>query len=214
MASLSNSRFDFAAVAADYDAWYETDVGRLHDVVQKEAVLSLLPARTADGIQKLLDAGCGSGHWSVFFAEHGFEVTGIDICPEMVAIARKRNVPHCHFEVADVMKLPFQNGAFDIVSALVMLEFVRDARAVCVEMIRCLKSDGCLMVGALNRLARINRERIAARVEPYASARMFAPKEVSELLTPFGDVNIRLTEEHKSGSDESGAFIVAAVMKP
>jgi len=43
---------------------------------------------------------------------------------------------------------------------------------------------------------------------------MFAPEELRNLLAQFGNVNIRLTTEHElGGSDESGAFIVATVMK-
>jgi len=229
--SSSHSRFDFGTLASDYDSWYETSDGRLHDAAQKQAVLSLLPAPSAGGRRSLLDIGCGTGHWSVFFAEQGFEVIGVDISPEMISVARARNALHCRFDVADVMKLPFLNESFDVVSAMAVLEFVPDARQVCMEMIRYLKSGGCLMVGVLNRFAGINKQRVTAQSEPYASAQMFTPEELHKLLIPFGDMNIRLTMEgdgiprqtsvglskagrEHDGGDESGAFIVAAVMKP
>jgi glycine/sarcosine N-methyltransferase len=38
----------------------------------------------------VLDAGCGTGRYSVALAELGFKVTGIDASPEQVAEARKR----------------------------------------------------------------------------------------------------------------------------
>lgn len=201
-------------MAPDYDAWYATKVGRLHDKAQKQAVLSLLPTPSATVRRSLLDVGCGTGHWSIFFAEQGFEVTGVDISPKMISLAQARNALHCRFAVADAIKLPFPNKSFDAVSAMTVLEFVSDARRACTEMIRCLKSGGHLIVGTLNRLARVNRERIAACSEPYASARMFALDELRKVLAHFGEVNIRLTTEHESGSGgNSGAFIVAMVMK-
>lgn len=123
-------------------------------------------------------------------------------------MAQKRNAPHCRFALADAMKLPFLDNDFDVVSAMAALEFVSDARRACAEMVRCLKPGGCLIVGTLNRLAGLNRERIAAHAEPYASAQMFTQKELRNLLAPFGKVNIRLTTEN-----EIGAFIVAAVIK-
>jgi len=216
MISSSHSRFDFGTMASDYDAWYETDAGRLHDAAQKQAVLSMLPAASVGGERKsLLDVGCGTGHWSVFFAEQGFEVTGIDISPEMISTAQARNAFHCRLVTADAMKLPFLDGDFDVVSAMAALEFVSDARRACAEMMRCVKARGHLIIGTLNRLARVNRERIAVRSEPYASARMFAPEELRKVLEPFGNLNIRLTtEQEPDGDNESGAFIVGTVIKP
>jgi 2-polyprenyl-3-methyl-5-hydroxy-6-metoxy-1,4-benzoquinol methylase len=112
------------------------------------------------------------------------------------------------------MNLLFLDKSFDVVSAMAVLEFVSDARRVCAEMIRCLKPGGRLIAGTLNRLAGINRQRVAARAEPYASAKMFAPEELNILMAEFGNVNIRLTTEQSDVGDESGAFIVAAVIKP
>ena len=214
MISSSHCRFNFGTLASDYDAWYKTDSGRIHDVAQKQIVLSMLPAPAAGERRSLLDVGCGTGHWSFFFAKQGFEVTGVDISQEMISTAQAWNTFHCRFAMADAMKLPFPDGDFDVVSAMAVLEFVSDARWACVEMIRCLKPGGRLIAGTLNRLAGINRQRIATRAEPYASAQMFAPEELRNLLMPFGDVNIRLTTEQSDVGDESGAFIVAAVIKP
>ena len=159
------------------------------------------------------------------------DVTGIDISPAMIAVARARNALRCRFDLADVMKLPFLNASFDVVSAMTVLEFVADTHQACAEMIRCVKSAGRLIVGALNRLARVNRLRVAARSEPYASAQMFTLDDLCKLLMPFGAMKILLTMEGKdipcqklTGSStvkrvpapgaESGAFITVRVMKP
>ncbi len=39
---------------------------------------------------RALDLGCGTGHWSVRLAQHGWEVTGIDIVPKALRTARER----------------------------------------------------------------------------------------------------------------------------
>lgn len=49
------------------------------------AVMALLPPPP----QKLLDMGCGTGWTSLFFAKRGYEVTGIDVAPDMIDIASK-----------------------------------------------------------------------------------------------------------------------------
>ncbi|MFH1476517.1 MAG: class I SAM-dependent methyltransferase [Verrucomicrobiota bacterium] len=240
MTSASHSRFDFAPMAASYDSWYETDEGRRHDAAQKQVVLSMLPVSVTGKRRDLLDVGCGTGHWSVFFAELGFEVIGTDISPTMITAAQARNAAHCRFAVADVMKLPFLNNDFDVVGAMAMLEFVSDARRACAEMMRCLKSGGWLIAGALNRLAGVNQRRVTEQAEPYVSAQMFAPEELRALLARFGDVNIRVTTEVLAKLPDktatirhapdgplkitpndrfrngrmSGAFIIATVQKP
>ncbi len=70
----------------------------------------VLPCRT-------VDFGCGAGNYAVWLATRGFEVTGIDISPSAIALARKtaeeRGVS-CSFIVADVLgDLEDVRGPFD-----------------------------------------------------------------------------------------------------
>jgi SAM-dependent methyltransferase len=54
---------------------------------------------------KTIDLGCGAGNYAIYLASLGFDVTGVDISPEAIEIAkenaRKREV-NCNFLVADV----------------------------------------------------------------------------------------------------------------
>lgn len=56
----------------------------------REAPDSMLTAATQarQGHGRALDVGCGAGTFSVFLAEQGLEVTGIDLFPEAIAMAR------------------------------------------------------------------------------------------------------------------------------
>ncbi|MBS3822070.1 MAG: class I SAM-dependent methyltransferase, partial [Phycisphaerae bacterium] len=156
MTHLAGSLFDFGPMAREYDRWYDTPAGQAHDRVQKNDVRRLL--RPASAGQTLLDIGCGTGHWSSFFAEMGCQVTGVDIAPEMIEVARAK-VPECSFQVADAHDLPFDDGTFDAVAAMATLEFLPDPAAAIGEMVRCARKGGHLLVGTLNRLAPLNQHR-------------------------------------------------------
>ncbi len=66
---------------------------------------------------KAVDFGCGGGNYSIYLARQGFEVTGVDISPTAVGVARERARQQggkCHFIVADVLgELKELGGPFD-----------------------------------------------------------------------------------------------------
>jgi SAM-dependent methyltransferase len=72
--------------AGAYDTVYAAkNYGAECDAVER------LIARYGDGAMKtLLDMGCGTGRHAAIFADHGFEVTGIDQSESMLALARER----------------------------------------------------------------------------------------------------------------------------
>ena len=222
--------FDFGPLAETYDRWYETPAGRAHDRQQKALVRTFLPPARGPG-RSLLDVGCGTGHWSRFFASLGYEVVGVDVSGPMIHRARANHSPPCLFERADACSLPFDSAAFDVVAAMAALEFTRDPRRALKEMVRCVRPSGRVIIGSLNRLSPINAGRLAGGKQPYASAKMFAPEQLREMLLPFGRVRLAVsaavTRAGKPGPDKPvvharrghgrpwrGAFIVAEVRPP
>ena len=190
--SASSGTFDFGSMAASYDSWYKTPSGRTYDAIEKKAVAEILPPPTEGNL--LLEIGCGTGHWSAFFSERGFLVTGVDISAEMIRVAREKGIANASFELADAHSLPFEDGRFHVAVAITALEFVRDPVAVLGEMVRCAcRPQGIILVGVLNALARINRRRKAAGKAPYGAARLFSPRDLNEILSPYGDPEVTCT---------------------
>ncbi|MGB2807619.1 MAG: class I SAM-dependent methyltransferase [Sedimentisphaerales bacterium] len=183
------ARFDFDVVADKYDKWYETAEGAMYDRLEKKAVSRYL-RQNVQGM-KLLEVGCGTGHWSQFFSDCGFEVTGVDISEPMIKVAQGKNIPNALFRIADGHFLPFEDNSFDVTAAITTLEFAGNAELVLQEMVRCTrKPSGQLLIGVLNALARLNRNRQQTPESLYAKARLFSTVQIKKLLQSHGQAHV------------------------
>jgi len=183
------SRFDFDIVAETYNQWYETIEGAMYDRLEKKAVSRYL-RQNAQGM-KLLEIGCGTGHWSRFFSNCGFEVTGVDVSEPMIKIAQGKNIASVSFQIADGHSLPFKDNSFDVAAAITTLEFVGNAELVLQEMARCTRKPcGQLLIGVLNALAPLNRNRQQNPESLYAKARLFSPDQLKRLLSKYGKTKL------------------------
>mgnify|MGYP000565986070 FL=1 len=96
--------------------------------------------------ERVLDAGCGSGHYSAWLAERGASVVGVDASESMVTEARERHGDVAAFEVADLRDpLPFDDDAFDLVVSQLALEHVEDWDGAATEFARVLGEGGELV---------------------------------------------------------------------
>jgi ubiquinone/menaquinone biosynthesis C-methylase UbiE len=161
----------------------------MYDRLEREAVDRLLPPAPHAG--KLLEVGCGTGHWSEYFAGKGFAVTGVDVSERMIAVARQKNIAGGTFEVADAERLPFAGGSFDVAAAITALEFTPNPARVVSEMTRCVrKAGGMLILGVLNGLSAYNQSRKRRIASMYASAKLFSPADLRTLLAQSGELTI------------------------
>ena len=86
-----------------------------HQDAPPEILKKAVAARDARG--RALDVGCGAGVFSVWLAEQGMEVTGIDVMPEAIAMAQARaneRRAHATFILGDVLTFT-PDRPFDLV---------------------------------------------------------------------------------------------------
>jgi SAM-dependent methyltransferase len=60
---------------------------------------------------KAIDLGCGAGNYAIYLAGRGFQVTGVDLSPTAIRIAKKNaeaKGAKCDFIVADVIEEPYK----------------------------------------------------------------------------------------------------------
>lgn len=115
---------------------------------------------------RLLDAGCGSGRWSVRLAEAGWLVTGADISDTLLALApRAPNVTYVSGALQD-LDLPSSN--FDAVLSVTVLQHItddRDFEAAIENLTRMLRPGGLIAVLEYGPL------RVLGRMPAYMRAR-------------------------------------------
>lgn len=171
---------------ADYDAWYETSRGRWIGAREFALLARLLDTRPGE---TLLDVGCGTGYFSRRFArEAGLNVTGIDIAPDMLDVARDKS-PDIAFARADATRLPFADGAFDHVVAVTSLCFVAEQARTLREMARVARWR--IALGLLNRRSLLHWRR--GKRGGYAGAHWHEATEARKLLADAGIGGIQST---------------------
>ncbi len=94
--------------------------------------------------QRVLDLACGTGDVTWMVAARGAEVIGTDINPDMMAHAAHKRPPglEASFVEADAVDLPFEAGAFDLVTCAYAGRGFPDWPAVLREVHRVLAPGG------------------------------------------------------------------------
>lgn len=95
--------------------------------------------------KKCLDAGCGSGRYSVAMALHGASsITAIDISESGLkeASTRAAGFPQISFKQASVLDLPFEDASFDFVWSAGVIHHAGDFDKALSELTRVLRPRG------------------------------------------------------------------------
>lgn len=173
-------------VAAHYEAWYETSDGSRADKLEKAALRRLLGSfRHA---QSVLEVGCGTGHFTRWMCEEGLAAVGLDLSADMLARAQALN--GAPLVRGDAHRLPFTDGAFDLVAFVTTLEFLDQPREALAEALRVTRRG--LLLGVLNRWSLLGlKRRLAEHFRPsvYRAARFYGVGELKRLLKSVGGDN-------------------------
>ncbi|WP_423130570.1 class I SAM-dependent methyltransferase [Gaoshiqia sp. Z1-71] len=205
-------------IAREYDTYYQSEQGRLVDELEKQAILNLLKPVSPG---KMLEIGCGTGHWTEFFSERGFHITATDVAESMLTFARKKAISQVQWMTADVRQLPFADHTFDQVAVITALEFCGDINHAFAEMKRVLKPGGWLIAGCLNSdstLGKIKEQDPVFRHGDFMSREQLRSHllkighpEITECVHLSADFQILDQTEEKQTAP--GVFMAAVVKK-
>lgn len=152
-------------IAANYERYFVPAIGA-------PVAADLMRTAALRSGERVLDVACGTGVVARLAAEQvgpTGAVTGLDVNPGMLAVARSATPPGTTIEwqEASAEKMPFPDSSFDVVLCQMGLQFMPDRSAALREMYRTLKPGGRLILsvpGPIPRAMEIMAEGLARHV--------------------------------------------------
>jgi SAM-dependent methyltransferase len=111
--------------------------------------VALLEAAALQPGERVLDVACGTGLIARLAAERvgsSGTVTGLDLSPDMIEVARAVSPSAIAWHVGDAASLPFPDDAYDVVLCQMGLMFMQERRAAVGEMRRVTAPGGRVVV--------------------------------------------------------------------
>ena len=100
---------------------------------------------------RVLDVGCGGGLLCEALARAGATVTGIDLAPGMIEVARLHAAEQGLDIAYNVVSAEEVSGEFDVVTCMEMLEHVPDPQRMTATLATLVKPGGAVFVSTINR---------------------------------------------------------------
>lgn len=161
-------------------------VGRRHVLL---TILDKYIKRNAQSSRRILDVGCGTGTMLGYLARYG-QAQGIDADEEAVRFCRERGV--ANVQLVTTPTLPFEDGAFDLITILDVLEHIDDDAGTLRELYRLLRPGGALLVsvpayrflwGAQDEISNHKRRYTASQLRGRLSGAGFQVRRLSYFNT-------------------------------
>lgn len=146
----------------------------------------------------VIDVGCGGGILCESLSQQGAKVTGIDLAPQVIEVARL----HLHesklaikYECTDIV-VKAQNAPqhFDVVTCMELLEHVADTETIIKNCAKLVKPNGIIFFSTLNRnlksylLAILMAEYILKLIPKgtHDYQKFIKPSELQQMLAVYG----------------------------
>lgn len=117
--------------------------------------------------QRLLDAGCGTGLFLSLATARGVRPSGLDASEGLLSVTRSR-IPTADLRVGGIESLPYDDGAFDVVTAFNAIQYTLDPGATVKELARVARRGGRVGIGLWGAVERCESEKLFDRLRALA----------------------------------------------
>jgi len=190
METESQKYYSKKDVAEEYDdERFLSAGGKLFDQYEKSVVISYLPKSNIG--KKLLDAGSGSGRFTIEIAKRGYNVVSADYSQAMLDVIKhkiedEKYNKNIQLSKQDITKLSFPDNMFDYICCLrvmVNLDSKENEKKALGELIRVCKPGGTIVVEFVNSKS---FENLIGKKESNISM-----KEVKQLIKSYENVKLK-----------------------
>lgn len=185
----------FQSYARDFDAIYGTRntwLNRLINTFWRRSMKLRFEEtlRGCDPIygKRVLDVGCGPGHYAVALAQGGAgQILGLDFAPEMLDLARARAeeagvADRCRFELGDFLAYPLTE-TFDYTVVMGFMDYVREPAPVIAKVLQATKAKAFFSFPAAGGLLAWQRRlRYQQRCELF----LYSESDLNKLFSETG----------------------------
>ena len=142
-------RVDYDHIATTYDRRY-----LVNDYSGVEAALIAFVGEPVG--QRVLEVGCGTGHWLRCLGDAGIRATGLDPSAQMLAHAKTR-APRATLAQGSAERLPWASASFDRVFCINAFHHFPDKIGFLLEALRVLRTGGLMMTVGLDPHTGVDR---------------------------------------------------------
>ena len=173
----------FDPIAEGYDKWYETEIGRVADQVERELAFQFFQPLGP----KILEIGCGTGQYTTKLAEQGYQITAVDISEKMMAQAQEK-ITNLGYQVkwlkADITQTMDQLEHYQGILSMSAFEFIPNPEEMLASLFEHLEPKGCLVIGVIaaeSSWGEFYRSKAKTKPESvFAHARLYTEAEIRQ----------------------------------
>mgnify|MGYP000417190232 FL=1 len=184
--------------------WYEKTLGHIYfERVSSKLDKLLRPHNTRGKPARALDAGCGSGQYTLYLASnYTYNTVGIDKSRILVSKAFKKSEEKnlkVDFLNADIFSLPFKSESFGLVLCINVIEFVQNKIEAVGELKRVLSPEGILILGVCNKYGLWGLIKTVAkpfkRGDPFFKGNFLSRNDIKDIAQKTGLKLLHIEEE-------------------
>ena len=141
------------------------DWANIQEPVQKPIYQSVFDATQLDQGVRYLDVGCGSGLAVQIADARGAIASGLDAAQELLEIAQSRT-PNASFQVGDLEALPFEDGAYDLVTGFNSFQYAGNPALALAEAKRVVSDNGSVVIATWGEPEGMEAASVVAALKP------------------------------------------------
>jgi len=194
---------------------------RMQQTTDERSLRALVQVSGAGAEERVLDVACGPGFLTMTFAAQCRHAVGVDATEVFLAMARveaeRRGLRNIEFRSGDAERLPFDDGAFDLVACRAAFHHFPHPARVLAEMARVAGAQGRVLIADMmssedaakaeyhNRMERLCDPSHARALPPSEFEQLFAAAGLTQRFGATVPVDMELEEYITHGGPDAAA---------